>query len=113
MHTSGTGMLNDVSNGYGQPASKIYHDVADVKEIISMDISHIHRDVDDSIITAGLKHNVPTAIISPVTIHGIGAGPMKKRSLQIPFCTEAILKRGKAFTVGAGRNIWDSKLVHS
>lgn len=111
IHTSGTGMLHDVSNGYGEASSKIYHDVEDVKEITSLDMSHVHRDVDSSIIEAGLKHDVPTAIISPVTIHGIGAGPIKKRSLQIPFLAEAILKRGKAFTVGAGKNYWDSMSI--
>jgi hypothetical protein len=111
VHTSGTGMLHDISNGYGNPSFKIYHDTTDVKEITSLDLSHVHRDVDASIIAAGLEHGVPTAIISPVTIHGIGAGPMKTRSLQIPFLTEAILKRGKAFTVGAGKNYWDSKLT--
>jgi len=107
--TSGTGMLHDVPNGYGNPSSKIYHDIADVKEITSFDETHVHRDVDAAVIEAGLSHNVPTAIVSPVTIHGIGEGPMKNRSIQIPFLTEGILKRGKAFTVGAGKNFWDSQ----
>lgn len=109
LHTSGTGMLNDVSNGLGNPSDKIYSDVKDVKEITSFDLSHIHRDVDAAVIAAGKQFGVPTAIVSPDTIHGVGSGPIKKRSIQIPFLTEAILKRGKAFTVLAGKNIWDSK----
>ena len=109
MHVSGTGILHDVSNGYGNPSEKIYSDVADVLEITSFDSTHVHRDIDAAVIEAGIKYGVPTAIISPVTIHGIGHGPIKTRSLQIPFLTEAILKRGKAFTVGEGKNIWDSK----
>jgi hypothetical protein len=41
------------------------------------------------------------------TIHGVGKGPIKTRSLQIPWLTEAILKHGEAFTVGEGKNVWD------
>jgi len=109
IHVSGSGILHDVTNGYGKPASKIYSDVADVDEITSFDSTHVHRDIDASVIEAGVKYGVPTAIISPVTIYGNGHGPLKTRSLQIPFLTEGILKRGKAFTVGEGKNIWDSK----
>lgn len=65
IHTSGTGMLHDVSNGYGEFSGKIWHDISDVKEITSLDLSHIHRDVDCSVIDAGIKFGVHTAIISP------------------------------------------------
>jgi hypothetical protein len=105
-------MLHDVTNGYGNPSSKIYKDVADVLEATSLDESHVHRNVDASVISAGEKYGIKTAIVSPPTIHGIGKGLIKNRSLQIPFLTEGILKRGKAFTVGEGNNIWDSKLLH-
>lgn len=110
MHTSGRGMLQDISTGYGNPAPRIYHDLADVKEIFFFDETHVHRDVDAAVISAGLKYGVPTTIVSPVAIHGVGAGPIKTRSIQIPFLTQAILKRGKAFTVNEGRNLWDSNL---
>lgn len=109
VHISGTGILHDVSNGYGNPSPKIYHDIDDLDEITSFDSTHLHRDVDAAVIAAGEKHGVSTAIISPPTIHGVGAGPIKTRSLQIPFLIEAILKNGDAFTVGEGSNYWDSK----
>ncbi|KAF7718836.1 Uncharacterized protein PECH_007145 [Penicillium ucsense] len=107
VHISGTGVLNDASTGFGNPAPKIFDDVKDIEEITSLDQSALHRNVDDAVITGGKQHNVPTAIICPPLIYGIGEGPVKKRSIQIPFLTEAILKRGRAFTVGDGKNVWD------
>ena len=70
-------------------------------------MSAVHRDVDDTVISGGKAAGVPTAVICPPTIHGIGKGPIKKRSLQIPWLTEAILKRGRGFSVGPGENWWD------
>ncbi|EHK99863.1 hypothetical protein M7I_4185 [Glarea lozoyensis 74030] len=107
IHVSGTGMLHDVQNGYGNPSPKVYSDISDVMEVTSLDSTHVHRDIDAAVIAAGEKFGVPTAIVSPVTIYGVGHGPIKTRSLQIPFLTEAILKHKKAFTVLEGNNIWD------
>ena len=108
IHVSGSGILHDVTNGFGNPSTKIYHDTSDLAAITSFDSTHIHADIDASVTAAGLKQGIPTAIVSPVTIYGIGRGPVKNRSLQIPFLTEAIIKRGKAFTVLEGNNIWDN-----
>ncbi|RDW75541.1 NAD(P)-binding Rossmann-fold containing protein [Coleophoma cylindrospora] len=108
IHVSGSGILHEVPNGYGNPSTKIYSDVDDVMEITSFDSTHVHRDIDASVIEAGIKFGIPTAIVSPVTIYGVGHGPIKTRSLQIPFLTQGILSRGKAFTIGEGCNIWDN-----
>ena len=110
IHTSGTGMLADFSTGEGNEASKVYSDVADVKEIISLPLTHFHRDVDNAVISGGQAKNVKTAIVSPPTIYGVGKGPLKKRSIQVPALIAGILSRGKGFTVGEGQSIWD--LVH-
>ncbi|KAH7407981.1 hypothetical protein BKA64DRAFT_693998 [Cadophora sp. MPI-SDFR-AT-0126] len=108
IHVGGTGMLNDVPNGFGQPSTKVYSDVADLQEITSFPIeNHVHRDVDMALLEAQKKFAVPTAIVSPPMIHGVGQGPLKKRSIQVPFLIEAILKRGKGFQVLDGENIWD------
>jgi hypothetical protein len=111
IHTSGTGMLCDISPGYGIPSEKIYNDIADVKEITSFDLTHVHRDVDEAVIAAGVKYGVPTAIVSPCTIHGVGKGPIKQRSLQIPWLIETTIKRGKSFMVKAGQNYWNRELI--
>lgn len=107
IHISGTGVLNDASTGFGNPAPKVYDDVKDIVEITSLPESALHRNVDDAVLTGGVQNKVPTAIICPPLIYGVGEGPIKKRSIQIPYLSETILKRGRAFTVGDGKNIWD------
>jgi hypothetical protein len=64
VHISGSGILHDVSNGYGNPSAKIYSDVADLLEVTSFDSTHIHRDIDAAVIEAGIKFGIPTAIMS-------------------------------------------------
>ena len=102
--------MNDTSNGAGNASQKVYHDMApeDVQEILSFDLSHIHRDVEDAVISTSKQYGVTAAIISPPMIHGVGDGPVKKRSIQVPILIESILKRGKAFQVLEGNNIWNS-----
>lgn len=94
----------------GQPSDKIYHDIADLAEVTSLpEEGHVHRDVEKAVLEAQKKFSVPTAIISPPLIHGIGKGPIKVNSAQIPMLTAAILKRGKGFQIGEGQNNWDGK----
>jgi nucleoside-diphosphate-sugar epimerase len=110
VHISGTGILTDMSNGPGNTASKVYNDMnaSDVQEILSFDMSRIHRDVEAALVTAATQYKVKTAILSPPLIHGVGKGPMKKRSIQIPILIENILQRGRAFQILEGNNIWNS-----
>ena len=110
IHTSGTGMLADFSTGEGNEAPKIYSDVEDVEEITTLPLTHFHRDVDNAVISGGQEKNIKTAIVSPPTIYGVGKGPLKKRSIQVPALIAGILSRGKGFTVGEGNSVWD--LVH-
>jgi len=69
----------------------------------------VHRDVDMAILEAQKSLHVPTAILSPPLVHGVGNGPLKTRSIQIPALAEAILKRGTGFQILEGQNIWDRK----
>ncbi|KAF2034233.1 NAD(P)-binding protein [Setomelanomma holmii] len=110
IHISGTGIMTDMSTGPGNTAPKVYNDMSpsDIHEILSFDESHIHRDVEAAVIAAAAQYNVKTAIISPPMIHGIGNGPVKRRSIQVPILIENILKRGKAFQILEGENIWNS-----
>lgn len=62
-----------------------------------------------ALLDAQKRFGVPTAIVSPPMIHGVGKGPLKTRSIQVPFLIESILKRGKGFQVLDGQNIWDRK----
>lgn len=111
IHSSGNSMLHDVCNGYGNLSTKVYRDVTDIKELTSFNSSRIHRAVEASVIAAGTLYNIKTAIVSPAVVYGIGAGPINKRGIHIPFLVETILKRKKGFTVGAGKNVCGGKLL--
>ncbi|KAF2805984.1 NAD(P)-binding protein [Mytilinidion resinicola] len=110
VHISGTGILGDTSTGAGNKSEKVYNDLSstDIGEILSFDLTHIHRDVEEAVISAAKEHGVTAAIISPPMIYGVGAGPVKKRSIQVPVLIENVLKRGKGFQVLEGNNIWNS-----
>ncbi|KFX86130.1 hypothetical protein O988_09752, partial [Pseudogymnoascus sp. VKM F-3808] len=107
IHISGTGILHDVSTGFGNLSSRIYHDVADIKEITSFDSTHLHSQTDAAVISSGKELNISTAIVAPSAIYGVGKGPINNRSVQVPVLAQETLKRGRPFTVGAGNNIWD------
>jgi nucleoside-diphosphate-sugar epimerase len=100
-------VVSETPSGIGKLSSKVYSDIRDIDEITSLDYSHLHREVDDAILTAGSKFSVPTAILCPPTILGVGHGPVKKRSIQVPVYINAVMERGKAFTLGDGQNVWD------
>jgi nucleoside-diphosphate-sugar epimerase len=72
-----------------------------------LDDSHLHRDVDNAVLSTGSQYSVPTAILCAPTILGVGHGPVKKRSIQVPIYVEAVIKNGRAFVLGDGQNIWD------
>ncbi|KAH7394273.1 hypothetical protein DE146DRAFT_765969 [Phaeosphaeria sp. MPI-PUGE-AT-0046c] len=93
VHVFGTVILTEMSDGPGNSASKLYNDMipADVKEILSFDMSHIHRDVENAFVDAAAKYNVKTAILSPLVIHGIGRSLVKTRSIHIDNLTTTIM----------------------
>jgi hypothetical protein len=67
-----------------------------VLEITSLPVEdHLHRDIDKAVIETGVAHRVPTAIMSPPMMHGVGNGPVKTRSIQVPLMIEAVLKTTK------------------
>ncbi|KAH6662798.1 hypothetical protein B0J14DRAFT_610217 [Halenospora varia] len=107
IHTSGTGLLHSIPNGYGQLDTKVYSDLYSINEITSLPITASHRDADIAVLESGTKYGVKTAIIGPSTIYGVGEGPVKRDSIQIPWLVEGILKRGRGFTVGEGKNVWN------
>lgn len=109
IHNSGTGILmfKDVeTNTYGQSSDKIFDDWDNVHEVISLPDTAFHRDVDKIVLASGEEDLIKTAIVCPPTIYGIGRGTGNQRSAQIPMLAEAMLKRGKAFQVGAGKAFW-------
>ncbi|ETI23831.1 hypothetical protein G647_05637 [Cladophialophora carrionii CBS 160.54] len=108
IHTSGTLILGwetiELAE-FGNRLDKVFDDWENVKELTSHPDHAAHRNV-DKIVLAASSDKVKTAIVCPPTIWGVGRGPDNTRSVQIYNATKAFLKRGKAFKVGKGENIW-------
>ncbi|KIW89682.1 uncharacterized protein Z519_09838 [Cladophialophora bantiana CBS 173.52] len=108
IHTSGTLILGwetiDLAD-FGNRLNKVYDDWDNVNELMSHPDQAAHRNV-DKIVLATSSDKVKTAIVCPPTIWGHGRGPDNTRSDQLYKATASFLKRGKAFKVGKGENIW-------
>ncbi|KAF1987611.1 NAD(P)-binding protein [Aulographum hederae CBS 113979] len=117
IHTSGTGILEVddlLRETYGTSAEKVYDDWDGIKQCITLPDQAWHRNV-DKIVLAGPEKScgaVKTAIVCPPTIYGPGRGPDKGRSDQVYKMAEAVMKRGKGFMVGEGKNRWTQIHVH-
>jgi len=107
IHTSGTGVLCDKSNG--QFASdKVFDDgvLADTHENIAVDAWH--RDVDTLVYEAGRTGLIDCYIVCPPLIYGYGTGPGNRESIQIPGLIECAIKHKRAVHAGKGVNIWSN-----
>ncbi|KXH40734.1 hypothetical protein CNYM01_05609 [Colletotrichum nymphaeae SA-01] len=107
IHISGTGMVLDVSKGFGIVSDRTWNDVDDIEEITSLPLEgHVHRDVDEAVLEAGERLHVPVAIISPCTIHGLGQGPLKSMGFSVGEYIEKVIDRGRGFQVAEAQNQW-------
>jgi nucleoside-diphosphate-sugar epimerase len=119
VHTSGTGILEVddlIAKAYGVEGSKVYDDWDGIDKVTSLPDQAWHRNVDKIVLAASTetssKGKVKTAIVCPPTIYGVGRGPVKTHSDQWPRMAQAVLKRGKGFMVGEGKNKWTHIHVH-
>lgn len=103
---SGAANIIESPHGYGQSSTRVWDDIKDIQEITTFDSSHMHWEGDQTVIREGKAAGVPKAIISPTMVYGVGEGPIKTTSMTLPWLEAAIIKRGKGFTVGPGKNSW-------
>ncbi|RVX74773.1 hypothetical protein B0A52_01050 [Exophiala mesophila] len=104
IHTSGTGVLNDDSNGAFE-SDKIYHD-DNRAEVDSVADDAPHRPIDLTIVRAQreIGDKAKIAIMIPPLIYGFN--PVHRRlSIQIPTLTRFALKHGYAGHVGPGLSV--------
>jgi len=102
IHTSGTSVISDKALG-SYASDKIYSDL-DMESIHGLPITQPHKDVDAYVFEN--SKNFDSIIVCPPTIYGEGAGPFKRRSIQIPALIEGFIKAEKVGTLGKGLNIW-------
>ncbi|CAE6439167.1 unnamed protein product [Rhizoctonia solani] len=106
IQTSGTGLLNNNYNGELRPEdSKIWND-NDINDIAGIPPEAHHRDVDLEIFAAHERGDVDAYIIAPSCIYGVGDGPVKRISQQIPVMINISIKHKQAVYVGKGTNVW-------
>jgi len=107
MQLSSIDNLQNAPNGYGNPSSTVYNDDDEYPPTSQIP----PHSPEHAILSAGRQHGVTTAIICPSLIYGIGKGPVRRRGTTVPMLIEAILKRGRGFVVGEGKNEMSSKSV--
>ncbi|KAL3423842.1 hypothetical protein PVAG01_05589 [Phlyctema vagabunda] len=105
---SGAGSIIDTSTGFGQASTRIWDDITDFDEIHKFDATHLHSVVDQAVQALGNKYGIKTALLLPASINGVGDGPIKSHSIQLPQLRDTIAKRGRAFVVGDGKAIMAS-----
>ncbi|CAG8896905.1 unnamed protein product [Penicillium egyptiacum] len=98
------------NNSYGEPSDQIIDDLDNAADL--RDIIRAYKDrrvVDNYILDLG-SGGPKTAIIFPPIIFGIGKGPVKKRSVQVPSLAHAALLQRVSLYLGRGLSRWG--IVH-
>ncbi|KAF9632492.1 Mannosyltransferase 1 CMT1 [Lasiodiplodia theobromae] len=91
---------------YGEPSDKIHDDLSGVAEIIALVRSNPKRATDNFVLDSGHAHGVNTALVPPGIIYGEGAGPVNRRTFQVPELARVAVERGRAVQVGRGLARW-------
>ncbi|KAL4865531.1 hypothetical protein BDV12DRAFT_174500 [Aspergillus spectabilis] len=90
---------------YGHVSDKIYDDIVDIEAVRSLIRANPARAV-DNLILAQDHAVIRTALIAGPCIHGVGTGPVNKRSIQAPEIARNTLQGKKGFRLGKGENVW-------
>ncbi|KAF2238636.1 NAD(P)-binding protein [Viridothelium virens] len=108
IHLGGTGVVADWQQPdyLGRVNPKVWSDIENIDEIISLPDKALHRNVDKIILDAGAQNSdkVKTAIICPPDIYGPGRGPARTNSVYFPAFFEEIKKLGTSFYPAEGTN---------
>jgi len=108
VHTSGTSVVGDPPCGEPSEFSKKVWNDAKPEDIRSLDIGQPHRKIDLEIFNAHDRGDVNAYIVCPSCIYGIGDGPVRRISIQIPNIIRASLRRKVVPYVGKGTNTWNN-----
>ncbi|KAK6356351.1 hypothetical protein TWF718_000712 [Orbilia javanica] len=116
IHTSGTGVLIDLSferageSKQSAISDKVWDDVEDIEEIYNLPMDQMHKPVESQVQAPPLEKNpnIKYAIVSPPLIYGVGSGPVNKLNTLCPWLFQTIVKNGKGFTLGKGDCGWSN-----
>ncbi|KAG9123930.1 hypothetical protein FRC07_013471 [Ceratobasidium sp. 392] len=108
VHTSGTSVVGDAPSGEPSDSSKKVWNDANPEDIRSIHIDQPHRTIDVEIFQAHDRRDVDAYIVCPSCIYGIGDGPVRRISIQIPNIIRASLRRKEVPYIGKGTNTWNN-----
>lgn len=113
IQVSGASVLSvpEIQNrSFGEPSSKVYDDLDNVKEVTDLISQYSSvRALDNYIL--GLPRSsssLRTAIVFPPIIYGQGRGPIHQRSVQVPELARVTLQHRTGFQVGRGLSTWSN-----
>ncbi|MCJ1372952.1 hypothetical protein MMC20_004178 [Loxospora ochrophaea] len=104
IHMSGSANLVDFAAPLGVLVPKVYADIDDAAEILSLPPERLHAALEQKIVSESERLGVRTAILSPPMIFGLGRGPGTTIRHSQAY-TEAVLSRGRAFVINTGENM--------
>ncbi|CAE6437456.1 unnamed protein product [Rhizoctonia solani] len=99
-HATGTGTYMDESSGELKECYDIWDDTDKHRLRTAVSIDAPHRIVDMEAIKAHEENTADVYIICPPTIYGVGIGPVRRTSVQIPHIMRVFLNNKEAAFVG-------------
>ncbi|KAG9098722.1 hypothetical protein FRC06_006042 [Ceratobasidium sp. 370] len=107
VHTTGTATIKDEGRGEFTDEYPTWDDI-NTAALKSIDTNAPHRIVDLEAIKAHDEDIADVYVICPATIYGVGTGPVRRTSVQIPKLVEIFLETRRAEYVSKGTNIWSN-----
>lgn len=111
IHISGQANLINLAYPLGKPQDKIYGDIDNAKDILSLPPHHIHAAVEQAIIAKAESLNIRTAIVSLRLMYGLSRG-LSPQNPNFKYYIDAVLAHGRPFVVEKGENIQTHSHIH-
>jgi nucleoside-diphosphate-sugar epimerase len=105
IHISGQANLIDFQFPLGKAQDKIFGDVENAAEILSLPAHNIHAAIEQKLILKAESLGVRAAIVSLPIVYGTSRGPKPQNQL-FKFYTNAVIAHGRPFVVDAGQNLY-------
>ncbi|KAF6756749.1 hypothetical protein DFP72DRAFT_1168893 [Ephemerocybe angulata] len=111
IHTSGAGIVSDLTAAGGVGTNKVYSDLAS-DDLATLPGKAVPMTSELALIKADEEGYVKSYFIAPSTIYGLATGPLvdlgvqHRHSVQFPPTLRTFIARKRAGTIGSGKNVW-------
>jgi nucleoside-diphosphate-sugar epimerase len=110
IHISGQANLIDFTYPLGVAQTKIYGDIDNETEVLSLPLHNIHAAIEQRIISTAETLGASVAIMSLPVVYGQSRGPTPQNQ-NFKFYTEAVISHGQSFVIGNGENTYNHSHV--